>query len=850
MRELLGKRAAMTDFFKRLLDSDFAPSGQAFVGQPEVLWTHIVSDALIALTYFLILIALISFVRNRAGLSRRGTFALFGFFVFACAVIHLMEIWSIWHGTFRLFGFVKAITGVAGIGTAVLLLKAIPDALSLPSSEELNVARSLLEGEKTDREGERTSWSREREGLRREIDAGERELQTARTALGDEQAMTNRIHELELRLLVPRELRPLCREVVTSMIELQNADMGTLQLYDSEKGTLEVLAHHGFEHEVPEKLTDLPSANPVWNETLRRGESVIVEDALADTAFEPHWPVAASAGFRAMQLTPLIDQSKKYIGLVSTHFRQQHQPSERDKRSAKLYAEQAAEAIERQRALTAQSERDLRLRQLIGGLNEIGLFMLDAAGKVVSWNKGAEHIAGWAASEILGKHFSLLFEPEEREAEKPGEALRRAVTEGRFEDQMSRVRNDGVRYWASLVLTPLNDEGGDLRGFAGAIRDVTSQKEAEDELRLSEAYLAEAEKLSHTGSWGWNVETGEVFWSRETFRIFGVNPGDVKPSYQLFLQFVHPEDRVLVEQTLEKAKSERSDFQVEFRIVLSDGSTRDLRSIGRPVVEKSLLAEFSGAIVDITEQKITEKVFRNVQAEFARVARLTIEEYASSIAREIDDSLEAIAKNGDFCFRLAEATRALPYESRDPLLNIVKDATRAKEILTRARESTGESKRELTAVEPGDLVLDVLALANRDLRQNGITVRTEFAENLPKVSADRVELQQALFNVITNAIEAMTAETDEKRTLTVRIARDTLDARTAIRIEVEDSGAGFDSAEKDRLFEPFYSTKPERMGMGLRISRSIVEAHGGRLSASTNPDSGATLTCILPAAEG
>ena len=260
------------------------------------------------------------------------------------------------------------------------------------------------------------------------------------------------------------------------MIELQKADMGSLQLSDAEKGTLEVLAHHGFEHDVPEKLRDIFSTNPVWNETLRRGDSVVVEDVLADAAFEPHWAVAASAGFRAMQLTPLINQNKEFIGVVSTHFRQQRQPSERDTRYARLYAEQAAETIERQRALTAQSERDLRLRQLIGGLNELGLFMLDPAGKVVSWNKGAERIVGWEAPEILGKHFSLLFEPQEREAEKSGEAMRRAVTEGRFEDQVSRVRKDGVRYWSNLILTPLNDDAGDLQGFAGAIRDVTEQK--------------------------------------------------------------------------------------------------------------------------------------------------------------------------------------------------------------------------------------------------------------------------------------------------------------------------------------------------------------------------------------
>src|SRR4029450_13013838 len=154
---------------------------------------------------------------------------------------------------------------------------------------------------------------------------------------------------------------------------------------------------------------------------------------------------------------------------------------------------------------------------------------------------------------------------------------------GRFEDQMGRVREDGVRYWVHLILTPLKDDAGDLQGFAGAIRDVTEHKQTEDELRLSEAYLAEAEKISHTGSWGWDVGSGEVYWSKETFGIFGVNPGDVKPSHQLFLQFVHPEDRAFVEQTLEKAKSESSDFKVEFRIVLSDGSARHLRSIGHLV---------------------------------------------------------------------------------------------------------------------------------------------------------------------------------------------------------------------------------------------------------------------------
>jgi PAS domain S-box-containing protein len=838
----------MTDFFQRLFDSDFAPRGQAYLGHPEVMWVHVVSDAFIALSYFLILFALTYFVSKRVGLSKRETFALFGFFMLACGVAHLMEIWSVWHGTFRLFGLVKAIAGLAGIATAIVLLKAVPQALNLPSPEELHAANLLLESEKTDRERERSSWSAEADGLRRQIDAGARELQTANAVLADERAAAAQLHELELRLLISRELRPLCDEVVTSMTELQKADMGTLQLYNAESGAWEVLAYQGFEHDASEKLKDVSTSSPLWVETLRRGDSVVVEDVLSEPAFEPHWPVAASAGFRAMQLAPLINQDKELIGIVSTHFRQQRRSNERETRCTRSYAEQAARAIERQRALTAQSEHDLHLRQLIGGLNEFGIFMLDPAGKVVTWNKGAERIAGFEAEEILGKHFSVLFAPDELEAEKPGEAIRVAVAEGRFEDQVQRLRKDGVRYWADLVLTPLNDDAGDLQGFAGVIRDVTERKQTEDELRLSEAYLVEAEKLSHTGSWGWNVSSGEVYWSKETFRIFGVNPGDVKPSYQLFLEFVHPEDKAEVEQTLEKAKDETSAFKIEFRIILSDGSTKHLRSIGHPVTDTSPLAEFAGAIIDITEQKVTEKVFRNVQAEFAHVARLTIAEYASSIAQELDESLEAISKNGDFCFRLAEATRALPYESREPLLNIVNDATHAKEILARARESTSGSMRELAPLEAGDLVLNVLALASRDLRQQRVTVQTELADDLPSISGDRIELQQALFNLITNAIEAMSEEPDDKRVLTIKTAQDTFEGKKAVRIDVQDSGVGFDPEQKDRLFDPFYSTKPKGMGMGLRISRSIVEAHGGRLWASRNAGPGATFTCVLPLA--
>jgi PAS domain S-box-containing protein len=513
---------------------------------------------------------------------------------------------------------------------------------------------------------------------------------------------------------------------------------------------------------------------------------------------------------------------------------------------ATLCAQQAAQTIEREHAVKAKMQSDTRWRELIEGVKEDAIFMLDPAGRVIMWNEGAERIEGFGAQEILGKHFSALYEPGDIELGKPAEAIRLAIEEGRFEGETLRVRKDGSRFWTKTVLTALKDEAGTLRGIAGVTRDVTERKQAEEELRRSESYLTEAQKLSQTGSWGWNISGGEMFWSRETFRIFGVDPRDVKPSYQLLLQFVHPEDRPLVERSLERAKRDGSEFKAEFRIVLPDGSIKHLRSLGHPAPKESGLTEFVGAIIDVTEQKLAGEAFSKAQAE---LARLTMGEFATSIAHEVSQPLDAIVSNGDFCLRLAEATRASPYEAREALVEIVKDANRVGAVIAQAQENARKPKPEMVALDVSELVLNVLALAGHALKQNRITVQTELAEDLPCVLGDRSELQQVLLSLVMNAVEAMSAETDERRLLTISTAPDELDSKGAVRIAVQDCGTGLKSEAIDRLFDAFYSSKPNRMGMGLRISRVIVEAHGGRLSATQNAGPGATFTCVLPVSD-
>lgn len=837
----------MIEFFREIFDSGFTSHGQSYLMRPEIIWLHVVSDALIAMAYFSILVTLAYFVRKRRDLPYYWMFVIFGLFIFACGMTHLMEIWSVWHGTYRLSGVVKAATAVASVATSIMLVRLVPQALALPAPEDLRRANVALEKEIAERGQTRIALAAARENLEHQVKEHAEQLLTVKEELAAEQGARTRLHEFGTRMLAITELRPLLEEVLTASIALQSADFGTIQLYNPKSQALEIVAHRGFQQDFLDQFSSVLESEAACGRALSRGERVIIEDVLTDTDFEPHRPIAASAGFRAVQSTPLFSRNGEPLGMISTHFRKPQRPSERDLQLTDLYARQAAEMIERKQWDAALTESEERFRHLIEAVRDYAIFMLDSGGRVITWNRGAERITGYRAQEILGKHISLFYEQGDVELKKHDQALNVAATEGRFEDEGWRVRKDGSRFWANVVLTGVKDDTGGLQGFGTVIRDLAERKRAEEELRRSEAYMAQGQRLSHTGSWGWNASAEEVFWSRETFRILGADRQEVKPSHQFLLEHVHPEDRVIVEQVLDRANRERTEFEMAFRIVLPDGSIKHVQSLGHPVPTESGLAEFVGAIVDVTGQRLAEQALGKTRAELARVTRLTtMGELAASIAHEVNEELSAIVRNGNFCLRLADATGGSPYEAREALLEIVKDADRASAIIARIRTMTLSSAPEKTSLRVRDLAVDVLELARRELDQNRIRVRTDLTEDLPDVLGDRVELQQVLLNLVMNGIEAMSSVEDERRVLTICGARDELDGRAAVRIAVQDNGVGFSPEAIDRLFDASYSTKPNGMGMGLQISRTIVEAHGGRLWATANPGPGATFLCALP----
>jgi PAS domain S-box-containing protein len=374
------------------------------------------------------------------------------------------------------------------------------------------------------------------------------------------------------------------------------------------------------------------------------------------------------------------------------------------------------------------------------------------------------------------------------------------------------------------------------------------------DLRRSEAYLAQGERIGHTGSWGWNVATGEAYWSQEHFRIFGFDPEKPIPSYSMFVQRIHPEDRRRAEQTIVRAVRERSDFVQQYRLVLPDGSLKYVHTVGRPVVNESGVCQFIGTAIDVTDRvraeeelRRSEASLREAQNELAHVSRVTtMGELGASIAHEINQPLGAIANNVNACLRLLATGSENVREVQDALSDIVKGVDRVNGIIARMRALAKKAFPEMAPLHLEDVVTDVLTLIHQELTRRRVAIHTELPKDLLPVLGDRVQLQQVMLNLVMNGVEAMDKMAGGERKISIRARRHEYNDRSAVLVSVQDSGAGLKAAELDRLFEAFYTTKAQGMGLGLAISRSIIEAHGGRLRVAPAGGPGTTFEFILP----
>jgi len=369
----------------------------------------------------------------------------------------------------------------------------------------------------------------------------------------------------------------------------------------------------------------------------------------------------------------------------------------------------------------------------------------------------------------------------------------------------------------------------------------------EEKLQRSEAYLAEAQRLTHTGSWAWRI-AGRVplHLSEEWYRIYGFDPEKGPPVFEEWLQRIHPEDRTKFLGVFNRAIDVNSEYEVEFRILLPDETVKYIHAVGRPVLKApGDLMQFVGSETDITERRQAEECMRQAQADLARVSRVTtMGELTASLAHEMKQPIAAAIINAKTCLRLLAAGTPRVEEAREAASRIITDVTRAADIIshTGLLFQKGNPQREL--VDVNDIIREMVALLRSEAMFHSISFRTELGEDLPQVRGDPVQLQQVLMNLMINGIDAM-KNMDGTRELAIKSQRAEI---AEVVVSVADSGIGLPPQQTDQIFNAFFTTKPHGTGMGLRISRSIIESHGGRLWAADNSPRGACFCFTLPAA--
>ncbi|MEH2513537.1 PAS domain S-box-containing protein [Nitrobacteraceae bacterium AZCC 1564] len=493
--------------------------------------------------------------------------------------------------------------------------------------------------------------------------------------------------------------------------------------------------------------------------------------------------------------------------------------------------------------LAVQSQsREMVLREQAGllDLTHDTVFVRDMNDAIIYWNRGAEELYGWKKGEALGKITHELMQtifPMPLE-----DIMAELLRTGRWEGELVHTKKDGTQAVVASRWSVQRDASGQPVAILETNNDITERKHAEDALRRSDAYLAEAQKLSLTGSFGWKVSSGELYWSEESFRILGYDR-TTKPSLELLIQRTHPTDIARVRQLMDRASCDGNDWEIEHQLLLPNGAVKSVHVVARAVRDESGKVEFVGAIMDVSEAKRAEQKLRQAEAELAHITRITtLGELTASIAHEVNQPITGVVTNAAAALRWLGAEPPNLDEVREMLGRIVKDGGRAGDVIHRIRALIKKAPPRMAPLDINETVRDVVALTRSELLKHNVSLQTELAANLPLIEGDRIQLQQVILNLILNAVEAMSDVNEGTREVQISTAREGL---SSVRVTVRDFGPGLDPQSADHLFEAFYTTKPDGLGMGLPICRSIIEAHGGRLWVSANTPRGAVFQFTL-----
>ena len=470
---------------------------------------------------------------------------------------------------------------------------------------------------------------------------------------------------------------------------------------------------------------------------------------------------------------------------------------------------------------------------------------MNADGIITDWNKQAEDIFGWQRSEALGRRMSETIIPlRYRLAHETGlrqffKTAQGPVLNRRIE--ITALRRDGTEFPVELTVNPL--KFGNSWTFSSFIRDISDRKRSEEQLRTSELNLRRMIETIPEMLWSATSDGAVDYCNARVLDYTGMAQDEIDGAG--WIKTIHPDDVEGMALAWADSVEHGSPFQFEFRCLHAlDGRYRWCVSSALPLRgPDGDILKWYGTIVDFHDRRQAQEDLRNTQAELAHVNRvMTMGELTASIAHEVSQPLAAIIASGDSCTAWLANEPPNLERARAAANRMIQAATQASETVQRIRALFKKTSSIASSVDVNAVIEDTISLLHHETQRHNISLRTELDAGVPAVSADRVQLQQVILNLVMNAIES-TASVEGPKRLLIQSA---LSNPGELLVSVKDTGPGIDAGRADRLFAPFFTTKPQGIGMGLPISRSIIEAHGGRLWAEKNEPRGAVFNFILP----
>lgn len=410
-------------------------------------------------------------------------------------------------------------------------------------------------------------------------------------------------------------------------------------------------------------------------------------------------------------------------------------------------------------------------------------------------------------------------------------------------DYESRYRrHDGVFRWFQVRGQPLRDTDGKIVRWYGLLTDIDDRKNVEEELRRSQAFLAAGQTVSSTGTFSWNVQTNDLRLSDEWLRIFDLEGERV--TLARIRERIHPDDLDFLADKMNSVREVGGTLDYELRLLSGDGNIKYIRVISQAIDHKDGHRESLGAIQDITRKRQVEEAADHLRAELARLTGfLSLGQMSAAIAHEVNQPISGILTNASTCLRMLSMEPPEVATALETARRTIRDANRATEVIARLRALFSKRAISFAKLDLHEAVKEVATLLVNEQRRNGVVIRTSFAPDLPMVNGDRVQLQQVVSNLIRNAIDAVKDVRGRLRMIEISTQ---MDQEGLVRLAVVDNGIGLAAESASRMFEAFYTTKEDGMGIGLTICRSIIETHGGRLWAEANNGPGLTVHFSVP----